>query len=156
MGNIGRAVLTVFLVLVIAGTLAGGAMAVYIINCVTPQDFDLSSTNLDSTTLIYANDGKTNSAVSGEQNRIWVPISSMPDNLKNAFICTEDQRFYEHNGVDWKRTVSSFGNLFLHFYGTKQGGSTNYPTTCQQSHLSRQKQQRLLTQNSGNCKRYGT
>jgi penicillin-binding protein 1A len=129
MGNIGRGLLTAFLIFVITFTLIGGAVAIYVINFVQPQDIDLNSANLDSTTMIYANDTKTNkpkvvSQISGEQNRIWVSIDSMPDNLKNAFICTEDQRFYEHDGVDWKRTVSSFANLFLPIYKTKQGGST--------------------------------
>lgn len=129
MGKVGRIFLTAFLIFVITCTLIGGATAIYILNFVTPQKINLSSANLDSTTFIYANDSKTNqpvviSQVSGEQNRIWVSLKEMPDNLKNAFICTEDQRFYSHNGVDWKRTFSSFGNLFFHFYSSRQGGST--------------------------------
>ncbi|HEX2938924.1 MAG TPA: transglycosylase domain-containing protein [Ruminiclostridium sp.] len=128
-GKVGRVLLTVFLIFVITCTLVGGAIAFYVINFVSPQNINLSSANLDSTTFVYATDYKTNkpvkfSQISGEQNRIWISIKDMPDNLKNAFVCTEDQRFYEHEGVDWKRTIGSFGNLFLHFYGTKQGGST--------------------------------
>lgn len=126
MSSVGRAILTVFLVLVITGTLIGGAVAIYVINFVTPQNIDLNSTNLDSTTLIYANNStsKPIAEVSGAQNRIWVPITQIPQNLQNAFICTEDQRFYEHEGVDWKRTASSFLNLFIPIYKTREGGST--------------------------------
>lgn len=129
LGSIGRVILTIFLICVITFTLIGGAAAIYVINFVTPQNYDLSSANLDSTTIIYANDTKTNepteiARVNGEQNRIWVSIDKIPDNLQNAFICTEDQRFYSHKGVDWKRTTSSFLNLFLPIYKTRQGGST--------------------------------
>ncbi len=128
-GAFGRSLLTVFLIFVITCTLVGGALAFYVINFVTPQDINLDSANLDTTTTIYANDTKTNqpvevAQVSGAENRIWVSIDQIPLNLQNAFICTEDERFYEHNGVDWKRTVSSFANLFFHFYGSAQGGST--------------------------------
>lgn len=127
-GKIGRALLTVFLIFVITCTLVGGAVAFYIINFVTPQNINLDSANLDSTTFIYATNSKNETVevaqISGEQNRVWVSLKDMPENLKNAFVCTEDQRFYEHNGVDWKRTISSFGNLFFHFYETRQGGST--------------------------------
>lgn len=128
-GAVVRALLTVFLIFVITCTLVGGALAFYVINFVTPNKIDLDSANLDSTTIIYANDSKTGkpiqvTQISGEKNRIWAPLSDIPTNLQNAFICTEDQRFYEHNGVDWKRTVGSFGNLFFHYYSSTQGGST--------------------------------
>lgn len=124
LGSFGRVVLTFFLIFVITCTLIGGAVAAYVITCVSPQNIDLNSANLDSTTFIYAGDNTPVAQISGEQNRIWTSINTMPDNLKNAFICTEDQRFYEHEGVDWKRTASSFANLFFHFYGSTQGGST--------------------------------
>lgn len=123
-GACSRVLLTFFLIFVITCTLIGGAVAFYVINFVTPQDINLNSANLDSTTFIYANDSTPISQISGEQNRIWISLDKMPENLKNAFISTEDQRFYEHEGVDWKRTVSSFANLFFHFYGSTQGGST--------------------------------
>lgn len=110
-------------------TLIGGAAAIYVLNFVTPNNYDLSSANLDSTTIIYANDPKSNqpieiARVNGEQNRIWVSIDQIPEDLQNAFVCTEDQRFYSHKGVDWKRTFSSFVNLFIPIYSTRQGGST--------------------------------
>ncbi|PKM66464.1 MAG: hypothetical protein CVU95_10800 [Firmicutes bacterium HGW-Firmicutes-2] len=36
----------------------------------------------------------------GESNRIYVEIDEIPTHVKNAFIAIEDQRFYEHNGID--------------------------------------------------------
>src|SRR5689334_17712482 len=35
-----------------------------------------------------------------KQNRSLVPLSQVPKNLTNAFIATEDRRFYHHWGVD--------------------------------------------------------
>ena len=58
----------------------------------------------------------------GTENRIVVPLASMPQRLRNAFVAVEDARFYSHNGVDLKRIVGAFvANLTTS--GT-QGGST--------------------------------
>ena len=42
----------------------------------------------------------------------------IPQNLVNAFVAIEDKRFFEHQGVDWKRTFAAFANMFLHFYSS--------------------------------------
>jgi len=79
----------------------------------------------DKTTIIYAyKDAKKKEAVPiarlhGEENRIWVPLANIPVNLQNAFIALEDKRFYSHQGVDWRRTISS-----ATYYRMSQGGST--------------------------------
>ncbi len=58
----------------------------------------------------------------GTENRIVVPLASVPQRLRNAFIAVEDARFYSHPGVDLKRIVGAFvANLTTS--GT-QGGST--------------------------------
>ncbi len=58
----------------------------------------------------------------GTENRIVVPLASIPQRLRNAFIAVEDARFYTHTGVDLKRIVGAFvANLTTS--GT-QGGST--------------------------------
>ena len=48
--------------------------------------------------------------------RVNVPLDSVPAHVKNAFLATEDRRFYDHHGVDWRgmaraavRNVASFG-----------------------------------------------
>ena len=38
--------------------------------------------------------------VHAEENRLPVSIDEVPANLQNAFIAVEDNRFYEHHGVD--------------------------------------------------------
>lgn len=56
--------------------------------------------------------------------RIPVSIDQIPQHVRDAFTCTEDERFYSHDGVDYKRTFSAFLNMFIHIYDTEQGGST--------------------------------
>lgn len=54
----------------------------------------------DQTTYIYDRDGKVLVRLYAEENRVDVPLKQMPLYLRQAVIATEDQRFYEHAGVD--------------------------------------------------------
>lgn len=51
-------------------------------------------------TRIYAGDGRLMAEFSKEK-RVFVAVENIPDLVKNAFIATEDQNFYKHNGVDY-------------------------------------------------------
>lgn len=53
-----------------------------------------------------------------------VKLSQIPDNLKNAYIDIEDERFYSHKGVDIKRTSAAIGSYVIHFGKSSFGGST--------------------------------
>lgn len=59
-----------------------------------------------------------------ERNRENVEISKIPDNLKNAYISIEDERFYKHFGIDVKRTTAAIGSYIIHFGNASFGGST--------------------------------
>lgn len=50
-------------------------------------------------TRIYAGDGRL-LAEYAQEKRIFMPIHTIPDMVKNAFISAEDQNFYQHQGVD--------------------------------------------------------
>lgn len=54
-------------------------------------------------------------------NREWVALDQISSNVVNALIATEDHRFYDHWGLDWRRTASS---VVLTLRGDPQGGST--------------------------------
>ncbi|MFP5080594.1 penicillin-binding protein 1A [Pedobacter sp. JCM 36344] len=55
------------------------------------------------------------------QNRSNVTYPEISNNVLNALIATEDIRFKEHSGIDFKRTFTIF---FYNIIGKKQGGST--------------------------------
>ena len=56
------------------------------------------------------------------QNRTYTPIDSIPKNLINALVATEDRKFYQHWGVDLVRFVKAMvKNVFL-FH--REGAST--------------------------------
>src|SRR5262249_20056243 len=55
--------------------------------------------------------------------RVWVPLRDVPVQVQKAFIAAEDQRFYEHKGVDERGLVRAMvSNLARP--GRPQGGST--------------------------------
>ncbi len=54
-------------------------------------------------------------------NREWVELSEISPHVVNALIATEDHRFYDHFGLDWRRTASSVVHTLR---GDPQGGST--------------------------------
>ena len=56
--------------------------------------------------------------------RIWVDYDKIPQNMINALVSIEDERFFRHNGVDWYRTGGAFLNMFLGFRDTSFGGSS--------------------------------
>lgn len=73
---------------------------------------------------IYDNDGKKICQLVGSNaNRISVPLSKIPKNLQNAFIAIEDERFYNHNGIDIKGILRA-GASALSSGSLDQGAST--------------------------------
>ena len=130
---IAATLLSLTLVIIITGTIVSTALTVYVLKfmddstTVTLQDLESGSN-----TYIYAEvkDESGNEQLEmlreftvGMQ-RIPVTIDRIPQHVRDAFVYTEDERFYVHEGVDYKRTFSAFLNMFLHFYNTEQGGST--------------------------------
>ena len=59
----------------------------------------------------------------GEDNRVWAELEDIPLHVRQAAVAIEDERFYEHNGVDVMSTLkATFGYLFNS--STARGGST--------------------------------
>lgn len=119
---------SLMLIGVIAGSLVVGSLIFYVAKTQNPKAVDLSVAKQNYSSVIYANNDSGQAVevqkLYNNQRKVWTDLKNIPENLQYAFICTEDQRFYEHEGVDWKRTFSAFANVFLHFYSSRQGGST--------------------------------
>lgn len=55
--------------------------------------------------------------------RINVPLSAVPKQVQQAFIATEDRRFYEHGGLDWRGVFRAAGRNVASL-GVREGFST--------------------------------
>ena len=73
-----------------------------------PDLADFSPTENALTSRIYAADGTLLATFHGEENREIVALEQVPQNLKNAVIAIEDERFYQHTGVDIEGIIRSF------------------------------------------------
>lgn len=84
-----------------------------------PEYEYLENPQTNLATEIISSDGKTLGKFYLDDNRTPVPFDSLPDNLVNALLATEDVRFYEHSGID------AFGVMrAVSYLGTKGGAST--------------------------------
>ena len=68
--------------------------------------------------LIYKRDGNSSDI------QLEVNLADLPEYVGASFIAVEDERFYEHSGVDYRRTAAALANEVLNFYGETHGGST--------------------------------
>lgn len=79
---------------------------------------------LNENSVVKDVDGNTIATLGSEVKKKVVSYDEIPDNLKNAYVAIEDERFYSHNGVDVKRTASAIGSYIIHFGSSSFGGST--------------------------------
>ena len=126
-GHLARIFVTLFLVGVITGCVVVTAITIYVMNFMeTDEPINLDNVSMAETTIFYANDENGVQTevyrMAADENRIEVTIDQIPQCLIDAYVCTEDKRFYEHDGVDWIRTVRVTVNALLR--GGSQGGST--------------------------------
>ncbi len=82
----------------------------------TFEELENPETNL--ATEVISSDGKTLGKYYRE-NRTPVKFKDLPPNLIQALVATEDERFYEHSGIDMRGTARAFAYL-----GSRGGAST--------------------------------
>ncbi len=109
--------------LLLVGLLTGGILAlrfgVYVREELSEQTgIDLENFTLDQTSVLYYKDpesGRTRELLRlyGAENRTVVSYDKLPRDLINACVAIEDKRFYDHQGVDWLRTIKASLNMFL-------------------------------------------
>ncbi len=84
--------------------------ALYII--ITSPNFDRDELYSKESTVLYYNDGVTELARVGAEDRVLVTYDELPQVLVDAIIATEDSRFFQHKGMDVLRFVkAAFGQL---------------------------------------------
>lgn len=116
-----------FFIVVIGGSIVAAALGLGVFKGIlasSPDITNITVTPSGRSSFVYDTDGKQISKlVSANANRIPVSSEQISDNVKNACVAIEDERFYEHNGIDiqaiFRAGFSAFKNKSL-----GQGGST--------------------------------
>ena len=121
-----------------ATALAAGAGAVYwYLERKLPSAEFLRGVRLQVPLQVYARDGKL-IAEFGEQRRTPLRRDQLPERMVQAFLASEDERFYEHPGVDWRGLTRAV----LHLVRTGEkgpGGSTITMQVARNFFLGREK-----------------
>jgi penicillin-binding protein 1A len=121
---------TLLLIFLCTGAILACFAVAYVQTVILPQAKQVVSTinlfDVSQSSTMYYTDKNTGEQVEmltlGVEDRVWVEYKDIPENLINATVAIEDQRFYKHNGVDWLRTAK--GVLLMFTGGKIQGGST--------------------------------
>jgi len=97
-----RPILRVALLMLALVLVALGVTGCVVVNSMTAglPDPTKPLKGTDLTTRIVDRNGKTIADLFADQNRQLVPLSDIPSTLREAVIATEDQRYYEHPGID--------------------------------------------------------
>ncbi|WP_366146122.1 transglycosylase domain-containing protein [Paraburkholderia sp.] len=86
----------------------------------TPGIGDIRKAKIEQPAQVLSADGKL-LAEFKPTNREWVKLSDISPHVVDALVSTEDHRFYEHHGIDWRRMG---GAALRTLSGDRQGGST--------------------------------
>ena len=119
--------------MIITGTIVTTALTVYVIEFMD----NTSAINIEqieniTSSYIYQKNAETKeyelvyyAKPDNNEVHLATEIDKIPQHVLDAFIYTEDKQFYNHNGVDFKRTFVAFANeLTKAFSSGRQGGST--------------------------------
>ena len=115
------------LVAAIAVVVSGSCLVLGSFQGIIENAPDIASVNVSPegfATKIYDSDeNEIQTLSSAGANRTYVTIDQIPKDLQHAFIAIEDERFYEHNGIDM-RGILRAASITLSSGEMSQGAST--------------------------------
>ena len=119
---------------------ATACVAVYINNVISQEQVTLNMQKLGNfTNKINIYDAKGN--VVSTNNQLGTPtieLSQLNDYTKNAFVAIEDNDFYNHNGLNYKRMLKALFTNITSGYA-KEGASTITQQLIKNTHLTNEK-----------------
>ncbi|MBV9410379.1 MAG: PBP1A family penicillin-binding protein [Acidimicrobiia bacterium] len=99
------------------------AQAVFTAGKGSKDDLAKSLRPLSERSVVLARDGSTIAVLHAEENRVPIKLSDVPPNVVKAVIDIEDDRFYEHGGIDLRSLGRALATN-ISAGGVRQGGST--------------------------------
>lgn len=113
---------TLAVIAVIAGSIFMSKISDYLKSDIIPAaeeyaaTLQLDSSDMAQTSIILYTDPQTGEVKELQQlyateNRIWASYDELSPHAVHAAVAIEDKRFYDHDGVDWIRTLSAMGNF---------------------------------------------
>ena len=87
------------------------------------EDFSVDQLETAQSSRIFDRNGTTITDLRGEQNRTDILFEQVPELVYNAVVAIEDERFWDHSGVDFKAILRA-ARSNVSAGGISQGGST--------------------------------
>ena len=137
-----------FILLLLAGLVVGGGYVFAIIKSTPPLDIE-TVLRLSEPSSLYDKNGVYMDTIHSEVSRTIVDFDQIPGTLKDAYVSIEDQRFYDHKGIDPRRIAGSFvtdAKKILNKQTGLHGGSTITQQLLKNTTLSDEnKEEKLIT-----------
>ena len=119
-----KTLLICFLAAIVIGGCAGIGVFKGIIDS-APDISDIDPTPTGYLSVVLDNQGnQTAKLVASGSNRVYVTLDEIPVDLQHAFVAIEDERFYEHNGIDIKGIIRAGFTGIANGFHFSQGAST--------------------------------
>lgn len=126
--KIRKAIKIIILILLLAIVIVAGIAVGKVYEIFKSAKLDMEQIAIKyENSIVKDRDGNTIAELTGDENRKVITISEMSEYLPKAFVAIEDERFYDHEGVDIKRTASATFKYALSKVGigsASYGGST--------------------------------
>ncbi len=111
----------IVIIIIMAGIFAGIFFGLF------GDDFKITKEDLiitDMNAVVKDKNGDVIANLAGDENRKIISLAEMPEYLPKAFVSIEDERFYNHHGVDIKRTLGATFQYIINGGSSSYGGST--------------------------------
>ncbi|HCW72666.1 MAG TPA: hypothetical protein DHM90_01480 [Clostridiaceae bacterium] len=132
------------MIAIIVSTMVGGLYVAKIVLEIAEEAPEVSTSrflSLNEPSIILDNEGSQMDLIHTDEVRFPLALSEMGDNIIDAFISIEDERFYKHKGVDYRRTIGvTIRDIVGQVTGNRdmQGGSTLTQQMIKNTFLSRE------------------
>ena len=124
------------LLAILAITLAILCVAAFAVLYARVPELDLANFNYIQNARILDKDGQFYQELQGSEKREVVSIDQIPEDVQNAFIAIEDQRFRNHHGVDFPRFTKALLGVVFSGNLDGPGGSTITQQLIKLTHLT--------------------
>lgn len=119
-----KTLLVCFLLLLVVGVCAGVGLVKGIIDQAPDIDEIDASPSGQLSTVLDDQGNEIATLVASGSNREPVTLDQIPEDLQHAFVAIEDERFYEHNGIDIKGIIRAAFSGIANGFHFDQGAST--------------------------------
>ena len=117
-----------FLICILALGIVGVCAGVGIVKGVIDNAPDIDNTTVIprgyKSVMLDSKGNRMAELVTAGSNRVWVDIEKIPENVQWAFVDIEDERFYEHNGIDLRGILRAGATMVASGFKETQGAST--------------------------------